>query len=731
MTYDFLETLYQDLLRMIDKLVVKRSDLARENETTESLASFDLYYACLTGSRYFYNFRQFDVDILNKYLSPAEVAECYRDMNKIPEKLRPAIVEEQAQRVINSYEETNEYYRALAGLPPKNDRFWIYVTDYADIPSDVPIHQLNDEQIAHLELRGKLSELQEEYPSKEYLNYLGIYRIDFVTARLAKPFEILRLGVPTNSLSQKMFEDEYYMARRYVMGTLYNRDMFTNKTLYEPFIGLLMITLAMRNTLVPNEAEYLNFEEILNAILESYGFLRYFEDFPFTFKRRLVLALDKILSVKGTDGVLVDICHIFSYENFFANRYYLMKTYQKDADGNIIFSDDPEQQYDLSFIKAQIEEHDLNYAEENITDYEVVTRNDYLWQLTEQEKHDMMNEDFNIMMSKYIGIEAAYDVSSLTFEVCYFINLLLQSRDNMNKIWCTNMYALGGKCTAYTMIIFLLASLSKRSGFDGNIIYEPQHIAEILRFNYGDIQEELQAIIDKYELQVDVPVDEQLIPGYDPVQLDRPVGSLNNDQMVEVYVNNRDLYDAILAEMHSTNDIRKYIALSNAKDCMYISAMERKDFVKGDGTNANTYMEMLESIEPVLAMKLNALDREDDWNDLDRMILYTLEKLEELFDSPELKYLFLNTPNTYGTLISRYLRIAINVFKASSVQLESINIFFRAGDKEPVRVIEQKQVHKDLVINETIHVTDEIATHRVIVVNDVVAVGDKVYVNDV
>ena len=37
MTYDFLETLYQDLLRMIDKLVVKRSDLARENETTESL----------------------------------------------------------------------------------------------------------------------------------------------------------------------------------------------------------------------------------------------------------------------------------------------------------------------------------------------------------------------------------------------------------------------------------------------------------------------------------------------------------------------------------------------------------------------------------------------------------------------------------------------------------------------------------------------------------------------
>ena len=67
-----------------------------------------------------------------------------------------------------------------------------------------------------------------------------------------------------------MFEEEYYKARRYIMATLYNRDLFTNKTLYDPIIGVIMVTLAIRNTLVPNEAEYLNFEEILNAILESY-----------------------------------------------------------------------------------------------------------------------------------------------------------------------------------------------------------------------------------------------------------------------------------------------------------------------------------------------------------------------------------------------------------------------------------------------------------------------------
>src|SRR5699024_10283738 len=129
------------------------------------------------------------------------------------------------------------------------------------------------------------------------------------------------------------------------------------------------ITLAARNTLVPNEARYLGYEEILNAILESYGLLQYFEDLPFTFKRRLVLALDHILQIKGTDGVLVDICRIFSMDNFIANRYYLMKTQPKNLDGEVIFSNDPEKAYELNFIKAAIEDHEINYSEDNIVNY--------------------------------------------------------------------------------------------------------------------------------------------------------------------------------------------------------------------------------------------------------------------------------------------------------------------------------------------------------------------------
>lgn len=732
MTYDFLENLYKDLITIASDIVVKRMDFAQEAETTETATAFELYYACLTGSRYFYNFKRFDSEVLAKYLPEHMVKACYYQPNSIPEQYRKDIVEDQAVRVIETYEEKNEYYRKLYGLPPIGDYRWIYVTDYDDIPHDVPIHQLSDEQLAQLEIRGKIAELKEARPDAEYLDYLGVHKIDFITARLARPFELLRTGIPSNGRVLELFETEYYSARRYVMATIYNRAYFTSKTLYDPVIGIMMLCLAIRNTLVPNEVDYLKFEEILDAILESYGLLQYFKRFPYTYKRRLVLAMDKILSIKGTDGVILDICQLFQGTDMAAKRYYLMKTQPKDIDGNVIFTGDIHQDYDLKFVKSSIREREMDFQEESLVDYETVTNSDYLWQLNERELDSLLTEDFNLWMTKYIAIEASFDLTQFTFEVCYFINLLLQSRDNMSRIVCVNQYALAGKCDAYTMIVFLLAAMSKRSGFDGNIIYEPEHIAEILRFDYGDIAEELSEIVNSYELQVDVDVDDTLLPGVDPIELSKPLGVMANYQMVEVYVRNRVLYDAILNEMHITNDIRRYQALAKAKECLYISAMEERDFMKSDGTHANTYYEMLMDLDPKLAQKLDSYDMEDDEHvdELNHLIIYILEKLEELFNSEELKYLFLNTPNVYTSLLSKYLRTAINVFKASTVQLESINVFFNVGDHDPIRLIDQKILHTKLDIKDAVYVTDEVAFHKTLVVDDTVYAIDKAYTNE-
>jgi len=708
---------------MIKGMVVKRADLARENDTIDTIRAFETYLSCVNGTRYFHTFKPYDIRVLKKYYPEDFANRCYANPEAIPVDDRNMIVKDQAQLILDTYEEKNEYYRILMGLPRLDDHRWIYITDQPDIRKDVPIHKLSIEEISRLEVRGILPKLRRNNPTKQYLDYLGINAIDHLDARLAKPFEILRLGICSNPRTEEMFREQYYRARSYIMATIYHREEFTTKTLYDPVIGMLMVTLAAANTLVPSEKDYLNFEEMLNAILESYGFLRYFEKFPFTYKRRLVIALDQLLKVKGTDGVLVDVCRLFSPDNdLIANRYYLMKTQTKDLDGNVIFSGNPNTDYTLQFVKSSIIEHDISMQEEDRLSYESVTDNDYLWQLTPDEKENLLTKDFNLMFTKYVGVDAAYDITSLVFEVCCFINLLMYARDNLAKVTIPNVYATEGKCSLFTMLNFLLAAMSLRAGFDGNIIYEPESIAEIWRFNYGDIHDKLQEIVDKYELRIDV--DRTLVEGFD-IELAGPAGNNNATDMINIYVKNRELFDAILDEMNSTNDIGHYIALSNTKDMLFTSCIERKTFVKTDGTIAATYRDMLSDLDLRLVSKLDSVaDDEDKQNAL---IVYILERLEEMFNSPELHYLFLNTPTVYSTLIGKYIRIAINVFKSAPTQLRSVNVFFNIGERTPVRVIDEEEGEVVHNVDDWIHVQDELTIHREVFLDEVVCVGNKVY----
>ena len=144
MTYDFLKTLYADVMSMLRKLCVKRDDMATGCETTESARTFELYLTYLRGDRYFYNTNSYNLSILKKYLDPERAVEASKDPSVIPEDYLAEIVEEQEQYVIYHYEEQNEYYRMLLGLPSLDTRprDYIYVKDREGIDPNTPIHEL-------------------------------------------------------------------------------------------------------------------------------------------------------------------------------------------------------------------------------------------------------------------------------------------------------------------------------------------------------------------------------------------------------------------------------------------------------------------------------------------------------------------------------------------------------------------------------------------------------------
>ena len=262
--------------------------------------------------------------------------------------------------------------------------------------------------------------------------------------------------------------------------------------------------------------------------------------------------------------------------------------------------------------------------------------------------------------------------------------------------------------------------------FIQNTCVEPQDVAEIWRFDYEAIEDEIKAIVDKYELRVDVDINDTLVPGYDTVELDRPYGISNTMNMLSIYVNNRRLYQAICQEMNETEDIDRYTCLEEAKNLLFTSATVKDTFEMSDGNTAPTYLKMLGDIEPRLANKIVGTDDEDDLNGI---IIYTLERLEDLFHSNELEYLFLNTPTLFGSLLSKYLETAFNVFKACCVQFRSMNVILTAGETCPIRVIDMDATHRWHPYDDVVHTQEEVAIHRKLILEDWVFTGDKVYTN--
>ena len=930
MTYEFLGSLYNDLLRLIKGLCVKRYDLALEAETLETSRAFDIYLSCVNGTSYYLTFPKYDYQaMINAGFGEATARSYAADLRNIPESDRETAARYETKYYIENYVERNEYYRMLMGLPPlaagtryiyptdENGKYYYVYTDnitvegsagtyqstidisdkdydpqtdtltlqiksnpnilelketdeyqvqidgttvnvnltvplrayqyielriyrtedritrrittfkfhgdldgstdtltfndgdqgyqlgdtirvykkfrnrtldeseytvtdstielrepvrdgqnlYVDIEHNnqpIPIHEYTADQIGRLETFGVLDQIKERYPNADYLNYLGTNAIDHLKARLARPFDLLRIGDPSNPRVIELFQREYYFARRYVTANYYNRQQVSDKTLYDPTVGLMILSLAVRNIFALDEKSYLDFDEILNVILDSYGMLKYFKKYPFIYKRRLVIALDALLEHKGTDGVLVDVCKVFSpTQELVADRYYLMKTQKRNPDGSVIESDDPDDAYDLTFLKARIEDRDIHTSEEYRVDYKTVTENDYLWQIEKygpdgvtitDEYRKLLEDPYNLRMTKYVDAQAAYDITSLTFEVCCFLNMLLESRFFITKMILSNQYATGsnislknkfatdGSSQLFTMLVFLLATLAQRAGFDGNIVYDPETIAEVWHekveqaevwhFNYQDLTEEIKSIVDTYELDIDI--NDVLLKSYAPPTipddnfvLDKPTGIPTTSSLVQNYVRNRELFEAIQNTMNTTSSLRQYQGLKMMRDILFTRYVQEETFVKADGELARTYRELLDDLDPRLGTKLDSIV--DDEDEMNGVAVYILEQLQDYFRSNDLQYLFLNTPEVYVSLIKRYIEIAINTFKASSVQLRNISVLFLYGDNDPIRIFDEGKTDYHLVLNDEVHVQDDVTFHYKLTLDDYVAVGDKVY----
>ena len=120
------------------------------------------------------------------------------------------------------------------------------------------------------------------------------------------------------------------------------------------------------------------------------------------------------------------------------NSSYVYEVITKDMVGQEFFR----KNYDLSFLKVPILDPNAYKMLERYDmrrNYDMITLADPFWdgvstfdifteaereRLHQSKKQEILNKDFTIERTKYIGVEASIDLTKMSYQICYFMNML-------------------------------------------------------------------------------------------------------------------------------------------------------------------------------------------------------------------------------------------------------------------------------------------------------------------
>lgn len=374
---------------IIDGLVLKNSDLADANEVNIEESDFFMSVTNKSARLSFFPKEYFEKYLKELGYSSETIALYLIDpSNNIPADEQETLLEYCNKRYLEDYEEKNNYFRMLNGLPEYGTTEYNIYVDYetykdqllkdttgTDFDFSAPIHTFTIDQITTLETLGIMDAIYDKYITNntenkkkyKYLNFLGGKKIDIYKARLAKNWDILYMP-PTNRLVADRFQ-ELYKINRDIYDRRVNQIAYSVESDHFTEMLMFMIVCQTFNDMIVDIPEWYIRRDIIDLrsvqyFLESQG-VQFFSDIPLKYQVRIVKSLNKLIKYKSTTKNINDILEIFDAgEDSTIYHYYLLKKYKttKSYYDDIV---DPSIRPNPDFIMDDIYEF---YNEDNYPD---------------------------------------------------------------------------------------------------------------------------------------------------------------------------------------------------------------------------------------------------------------------------------------------------------------------------------------------------------------------------
>lgn len=485
---------------ILSEIVIKNETLANKYETQESVTNFE-YYKMITENRISFSTCPITYESLKAFgYDPNEILKILNSRANVPEEDREALTQFTSDYFMENFEEMNDYYRSLMGLPPYNTTdYYVYISA-EDFPADydtsgidftLPIHLQPNIVISVLKGSGKYDEIIDSYGNAfnySYLRRIGDGALDIYNIRKALIWEILYMP-SCETLVKDKFKEFYIYNRKIYLNRYYQEAYEFNNQHYESMMIVNILAQTFADLIVDVPEWYVRRDifdmRSIQYFLESYG-VTFFKEIPLKYQTRIVKSVNKLIKYKSSNKNNFDILDVFGLPDAQIYKYYLFKRRLKDPNtGEYVVSDDIEKEYELQFIKTELEQsYDAHIADELfLYDYHEMVLDDKYWDGLE-DHHTVylnhLNRDFIVEPTKYMTLEYGVSVKDYMFQLEYFIGMITDSRIDMDYPDMKVMVPSIQQSTEFSikdLIIFLIALTYSFDSMDTTII-RPEDVVE-------------------------------------------------------------------------------------------------------------------------------------------------------------------------------------------------------------------------------------------------------------
>lgn len=746
--------------------VLKMKDVADQNETEESLKNAERYIACMDNTMIYDLFEDFPEEVLIKSgLTGQALIIALMNPKKIPERLKETVFKNMKQWVIETYEEKNDYYRMLMGLPPMGyTGTYLPEETVLNIEYDYskPIHLQSDEMIMYLDKQGILEEFyQEDTKNRGYIRYLD-KKIPPYAARKASAFT--PLYIPKIDATEVMdeYRDRLEINRRYAITTIYSEAYKYESDYFDNFVAVFILLNTMVD-MISRIQEFIARRDVFDIrtcryIFESYG-VTFFPEIPLKYQIRMVKNLHTLLKYKSTAKCMVDICSLFGFENIKIFKYYLLRNRKSDGEGHYSFTGNAEEDYTFKFVKIPIDEPMDDYIRNPSyqMNYDEITLGDTSWDgglRHEDVRYAHKELEFNYTRTKYYSIEVVYDLAKIAIQQAYFYNMLYDNVE-LEKLIMLNVPILSSKPLNVADIFTFLTALTYRYyRLSDNILDTSTKVLTVYGFNFKANLEELAALFDQYNHYrlYNTEESEALKLAFEKIRIAHqalmdfkcPTDQIPSfKQFMNIFRNNLDVRDVLVNGMRNADQKRMYDIYKTLYDSLMTIELTMDHFANPDTgelyrdvNGEATYTEYLRNAAPDLYYKLVEIDMMDDKNSKEQFIANLIDSatyvLEEWIDSDEFESIFHGLPVVSADAVKQYIKTIIDFYKSYKIHFLGVNTVYTFDDKWEgwIRIIDDFVLNRRFWKDDVIQMVDLIADQiNTITKVDPVTIKERIYLD--